>query len=551
MRTRNSLRPRGNSLLQKTHTAPRSSLTTAMLALTLAACGGRTLERTEGETHWLSTCSEGENCGDGQTCICGVCTATCERKGECADLSSRATCAAAPLTQYASDCSARVEVESICVRTSDLLLSEVDSSSTEVTLEATSSEEPEPVLDSGLPTDVAPAPNGDASAAEPPLAESVCGDGIVGQGEACEVDAEWCVDCRVKPQVAAGSGHTCALLPTGGVKCWGADDLSQLGNGDERPQVLPGDVVGLTEGVRAITSGSAYACALMMAGGVKCWGYNEYGQLGDGTENIRSAPVDVLGLDEGVAAIVAGSSSVHTCAMMNDGGVKCWGRGRGLGDGEVADRSLPTDVSGLSSAATALVVGQDTSCALLTNGAVECWGVNHDGQQGDGTTDPRLTPAGPVPGLEEGVVSIAAGDSHTCALLRSGEVWCWGRNFERQVSDTPQTRELLPVRMDELDAVSSLALGVLHSCALLTSGAVQCWGDGQGGQLGSANVEGAWSVNVEGLTEPVTSLASGQYHTCGWLNSGKLMCWGNNYDGQLGNGNKDDQFSAVEVVGIQ
>jgi len=170
----------------------------------------------------------------------------------------------------------------------------------------------------------------------------------------------------------------------------------------------------------AIAAGNDHSCALSVAGGVWCWGYNGDGQLGDGSLATRPRPVEVAGLGGGVAAIAAGW--FHSCALIG-GGARCWGRNdRGqLGDGTIDRRTTPVAVSRLSSGLTGIAAGAMHSCALRDDGTLRCWGRNDYGQLGDGSDVDRLTPVG-VRRLPGAVAQVAAGGLHSCALMASGAV---------------------------------------------------------------------------------------------------------------------------------
>ena len=196
-------------------------------------------------------------------------------------------------------------------------------------------------------------------------------------------------------QPAVGGSLSCALRAGGAVKCWGRNEYGQLGDGTtSEGSVVPVGVSGLGSGVQAVSSGYNHACALLAGGAIKCWGHNQQGQLGDGTTTSRSVPVGVSGLGSGVLTVSSGGH--QSCALLAGGAVKCWGDNQygQLGDGTTTSQSVPVGVSGLGSGVQAVSVGNNHSCALLAGGAVKCWGYNQYGELGDGTTVSRAVPVG-------------------------------------------------------------------------------------------------------------------------------------------------------------
>ena len=287
---------------------------------------------------------------------------------------------------------------------------------------------------------------------------------------------------------ADGVGHTCAVITGGGAMCWGANPDGQVGDGSTIWRPTPTDVAGLTGGVQAISLGYRHTCALTVGGGVKCWGANNYGQLGDGGTTPRLTPVDVAGLDSGVRALSVGLW--HTCAITAEGGVKCWGYnadGR-VGDGTQENRLTPVAVAGLSEAVVALSAGGGHTCAVTASGGVQCWGANNIGQLGDGTTTQRLTPVA-VLGLSDKALAVSSGAGYSCALLATGGVQCWGYNVSGALGDGTSISRLTPVAVQGLaTGVTGISTGGGHTCALLTSGGVQCWGANYDAQLGDGTL---------------------------------------------------------------
>lgn len=345
----------------------------------------------------------------------------------------------------------------------------------------------------------------------------------------------------------AASDHTCAITVGGKVKCWGDNSAGGLGDGTTTASGTPVDVAGLTSGVDAIAVGDRYSCALTTGGGVNCWGYNEFGQLGDGTTTNRTTPVDVVGLTSGVSAIAARGE--HTCALITDR-VKCWGANINgqLGDGTTTSSGVPVDVKGLAGGVIAIAAGGEHTCAVATGGGVKCWGWNRAGQLGIGTTTDSSTPVDVV-GLASGVTAIATGGRHTCALITAGGVKCWGYDEFGQLGDGTTIDSVLPVDVAGLtSSVGAITTGGNFTCALRTAGMVTCWGIDLTGQLADgATFDSAAPVDVVGLASGVTAIVAGYYHICAITREGRITCWGGNDSGQLGNGTTIDSPTPTDL----
>jgi alpha-tubulin suppressor-like RCC1 family protein len=261
--------------------------------------------------------------------------------------------------------------------------------------------------------------------------------------------------------------------------------------------------------------------------------------------------VDVVGWFPSVAAIAVSAGQFHTCALLANATVRCWGtNGRGeLGNGTLlANGYAPSTVSGITNA-TAISVGFNYSCALLADGTIKCWGENGEGELGNGTVTDAATPV-TVSGITT-ATAVAAGQFHTCALLADRTVKCWGTNVSGQLGNggTP-TNFLTPVTVTAINTATAISAGAQHSCALLADATIKCWGDNSTAQLGIGNqLRVTGPVTVTGITTAV-AVQAGTFNSCALLADATEQCWGANPQGQLGNGTLTPSLTAAPVTGI-
>ena len=336
--------------------------------------------------------------------------------------------------------------------------------------------------------------------------------------------------------LAAGRKHTCALLGDGKVECWGDNSANQLG-GDTgvNYRATPQQVLDLTN-VKAISAGGTHTCALLEDGGVECWGKNYYKQLGvdtlEDSATSTATPQQVGDLAD-VKAISAGGT--HTCALLV-GIVKCWGANfaKQLGVDTGGDLATPQQVGDLTNV-KAISVGGWHTCALLEDKTVKCWGSNNYKQLGVDTGGDLATPqqvgvATPQQVLDlTNVKAISVGGWHTCALLEDKTVKCWGSNNKFQLGgDTGVNYRATPQQVGDLADVKAISAGEYHTCALLEDKTVKCWGD----TLPEDATATATPQQVGDLAD-VKAISAGGTHTCALL-VGIVKCWGRNDKFQLG-----------------
>ena len=406
-------------------------------------------------------------------------------------------------------------------------------------------------------------------------------------------------------QLVAGNKYNCALLRSSGViKCWGDGGHAQLGQfgqgstrniGDEANEMgdnLNAIKLGGGQTAKAVSTGISHTCAILNDGKVKCWGLGMRGRLGQGNEHLigdetgelEKMPTIDLGKDRTAKAVSVGFD--HTCALLDDNTVKCWGSGstgrlgngkeENLGDGsdEMGDKLLAIDF-GSSRTAKAISAGGYHTCAILSDNNVKCWGSGNDGRLGQESTDhigdeEDEVKDMPVVDLGNGrtAKAISAGSGHTCAILDDDTVKCWGSGMTGRLGygnllslgdeSGEMGDELIRVNIGAGRKAKSISAGSNNTCVVLDDNTAKCWGGGAYGQLGAGNVyrigdnsgemEALKPINFgEGRT--VQTITAGGNHVCALLDNNAIKCMGYGYHGQLGSGKTDNLGDNSNEVG--
>ena len=297
--------------------------------------------------------------------------------------------------------------------------------------------------------------------------------------------------------VSVGEFTACAVVG-GSVECWGSNGAEELGSTSGPASSAPAPIPGLTTGVTSVSVGPENACAVTAGGGVMCWGTNGSGGLGNNSTTDSPTPVQVVGLTSGVTAVSTGASEGTACAITAGGGVACWGGNSPyqyglLGNGSTAQNSpIPVQVSGLTSGVTSVSVGYDSACAVTSAGTVMCWGHNSNGELGMSEAAFSTMQLSAVPvqvtGFTSNVTSVSVGNEFACALTTVGGVMCWGENSVGELGNNSTVQySAAPVQVTGLTSgVTSVSAGGNYACAATGCGIV-CWGE-QANFLGSSKV---------------------------------------------------------------
>jgi len=382
--------------------------------------------------------------------------------------------------------------------------------------------------------------------------------------------------------IRAGDAHTCALLSTGGLRCWGTATSGQLGYGNNIPvgaistNLYPypysaGDVSLLGKATK-FAVGQNHTCALLDTGFVRCWGLNNVGQLGlNSKQNVGDAePITNFGYVNlgGIATSISAGYN-HTCALLDTGGVRCWGHNshgqlgyslpatQNVGDDEPAYWFKDVDL-GANVLVKEIVAGGNHTCAITTTNKVRCWGYNGHGQLGLGTNtnvgNNEKPSAVPEVNLGGGIpVQLSLGGNHTCALLDNGFLRCWGLNSSGQLGYGNTSGRSTPGNdLAPGSKVLQVTTGSDHTCALMSTGNIKCWGYNGYAQLGYGNTTNLHAPGVD-LDFGATAyrVSAGLYHTCALLSTGAARCWGRNHGGQLGYSSTTPYLTAPSVGDIK
>jgi alpha-tubulin suppressor-like RCC1 family protein len=356
-------------------------------------------------------------------------------------------------------------------------------------------------------------------------------------------------------QVTAGGEHTCGLTNTGVAQCWGDNRFGQLGDGTTQVRLVPTPVSGGLTFV-GITAGVSHTCGRASTGAAYCWGNNSYsGAIGDGTKQNRYVPTPVSG---GLNFVELTAGYVYTCGRTSVGTAYCWGTNNygEVGDGTTQERLVPTPVGG-GITFIQLTAGTYHTCGLTSTGAAYCWGNNSSGELGVGDRlglfDKRLLPTPAAGGI--GFTDLTAALYHTCGRTSAGAAYCWGSNGRGELGDGTTQRRLVPTLVSGGFNFVGIKAGSSNTCALKSDGAAYCWGDNFAGQLGNGTQSGDVFF---GPGIPVPTAVSGNLlfieltvgsgdHTCGRTGAGTVYCWGYNGSGQLGDGTQQTRLVPTPV----
>jgi len=344
--------------------------------------------------------------------------------------------------------------------------------------------------------------------------------------------------CNNPVDVAAGVYHSCAVLLDQSVWCWGKNGNGELGDGMNITRTKPVAILPPGSATKVVAGGdttSPHTCALMTSNEVRCWGGNAYGQLGINSTQDKNTP-QLVAL-QSVTDIEVGGG--HTCAIKNPESLYCWGSNSNgqLGNGVKGTNVLAPPSSSIASGVTQVGLGGSHTCA--TGDSAKCWGNVGFGRCGIDSFNDQLVPSTVSFGGSVVVSEFALGESHTCAMAGSA-LYCFGRNYEGEVgaNDTSTGSFVIP-QLLTLTGVKSVSAGLARWSGAIAGAdnAVYTWGNEKDECLGNGpgGSDAVYAPGKNGLTD-VKRLSLGYLHACALKLNGELLCWGNNVFGEVGDG---------------
>jgi alpha-tubulin suppressor-like RCC1 family protein len=340
--------------------------------------------------------------------------------------------------------------------------------------------------------------------------------------------------------VSAGGDHTCGIRHDGKLYCWGDDSNGQVGDGNFISTHKTPGRIGTFEDWAEVSAGGAHTCGVRSNGKLYCWGADYVSQVGNGVD----AGSDVLspqriGDFEDWADVSAGR--LHTCGVRENGKLYCWGYGAMGQLGYVSgggDPNVPSRVGSFEDWTT-VSAGGDHTCGVRANGKLYCWGFDNAGQVGDGNGTTTTGP--PTPrriGSFEDWSDVSAGGAHTCGIRHDGKLYCWGGDGSGEVGNgSPSSPVDAPQRIGTFEDWSEVSAGGGHTCGVRRNGKLYCWGYDNKGQVGDGDAAfAAITPRRIGSFEDWATASAGSLHSCGVRENGKLYCWGNDDSGQVGDG---------------
>ncbi len=328
-----------------------------------------------------------------------------------------------------------------------------------------------------------------------------------------------------------GGFHSAYITENGDLYMWGWNDVGQLGDGTTNDRHTPQKIM---SNVKSVSLGYNYSGAITENGDLYMWGNNVGIVLGDETTTDRHTPTKIM---SNVKSVSLGTG--HSAAITENGDLYMWGNNWDgqLGDGTTTDRFTPTKIM---SNVKSVSLGAGHSAAITENGDLYMWGGNWDGTLGDGTTDRRHTPTK----IMSDVKSISLGDSHSGAITQNGDLYMWGGNWDGQLGDGTDTNRFTPTKI--MSNVKAVSLGGWHSAAITQNGDLYMWGWNDDGQLGDGTRTDRHTPTK--IMSNVKAVSLGDSHSGAITENGDLYTWGENYHGQLGNGTTTYRYIPTKIT---